>query len=134
MKATRLRRLARAQKALAGAAQAEHSAAATALAQERSNRAAILAVLDRDGPFHGIVAATMPEALKASGRRTQRLSQEAEAAERNAAHQEVAARILMRKADAALRCDARATERRRLEALEHPAAYAAKTRWSRTRT
>lgn len=115
--AVRLARLARAQRALARAAQADHAATSAALAVEQSERAAILAALNRDGPIHGAVVSSMATVLRASGQRAERLSWEAEEAAQKAAHQDVAARILTRKADVAHRRDARKDERRRLDLL-----------------
>jgi hypothetical protein len=128
--AFRIARLARAQRALARVAEAESAAAAAAVSSEKSEYAAIVAALNRDGPIHGPVVAAMADALKASGRRSERLAHMADEARRRAAREDAAARILMAQADKARKADARHQERRRLEEIATARSNAASKRWS----
>ena len=115
--ADRLKRLARAQRALADAAKAESIAAKARFEKSRAQADEILGALNETNALHGFAVSSMAETLRRNGRTTERLRRVADERNHNHGRQEHAAEVLADRADAAATAERRKAERKYLETL-----------------
>ncbi|MEM8852375.1 MAG: hypothetical protein AAGD34_01665 [Pseudomonadota bacterium] len=113
----RLARLARAQRAAARRAEVEAVASRTAHTESVQEGDGLVQALNSDSPWHGLFLDAMAEALLRNGRRTETLRRASEAADAVLRRDSTRADRLDELLAKALRREAAAEERRRLEAL-----------------
>lgn len=117
----RLVRLAKAQRSRAELAASEHDRIAGEHRRSLAEADAILAALNADSPWHGLLLGTMARALTQSGRESHALSEAAATASAKRTREELCADLCDRRA-----AKARKLERRRREAAELEAILAAR--------
>ena len=116
-KPDRLRRLARAQRALAEVAKAESIAARARFEASRAEADEILGALNEESALHGLAVAAMAQTLRRNGRATERLRRVADEREALHARQDRAAEVLEERAHDEGRRASVALERKRLQNL-----------------
>lgn len=116
-RAERLRRLARAQRALADVAMAEQVAAQVQYHESQAQAGEILEALNGESALHGVAVAAMATAIRRNGRATERLRRFAEAKAEAHVRQDRAADLLEQRTAEAEAQDRSAGERLRLELM-----------------